>query len=319
MLLQSGARTASGAFVGLQNFAAYLQTPALARSLWNSVWVAAAGDAGHGAGRVPLRLRADAQLHAVQGHVPHHRAHAAARALAARRRSRFIYWFGNQGVLKSWLQRLGIGSIYGAPGIILSRVFSVLPARADDPDHRAGARRRAPLRGRRRARHARRGASSSPSPCPARSTACISAALVIFTLHHHRLRHPEGDRRQLQRARHRHLQAGDRPAGLPDGRGGRRCSCSRPSLLTFAVDWLVQPAPDRRLLTARSVPYVAAAARGFDSPMTRVLRAGRRAAARGARHGGLRLVHQALAVRPVVHAASTTLRPGRRATYAPRS
>jgi iron(III) transport system permease protein len=31
-----------------------------------------------------------------------------------------IYWFGNQGVLKSWLQALGIEQIYGAPGIVVA-------------------------------------------------------------------------------------------------------------------------------------------------------------------------------------------------------
>ena len=39
----------------------------------------------------------------------------------------FIYWFGNQGVLKGVLQALGVEQIYGAPGIILSQLFSVFP------------------------------------------------------------------------------------------------------------------------------------------------------------------------------------------------
>ena len=49
----------------------------------------------------------------------------------------------------------------------------------------------------------------------------ISAALVVVHAGDHRLRHPQGDRRQLQHARHRHLQARDRPAGLPARRGRR--------------------------------------------------------------------------------------------------
>jgi iron(III) transport system permease protein len=39
----------------------------------------------------------------------------------------FIYWFGNQGVLKDWMQALGIASIYGAPGIVLAEIFAVFP------------------------------------------------------------------------------------------------------------------------------------------------------------------------------------------------
>ena len=83
------------------------------------------------------------------------------------------------------------------------------------------ARRRAPVRGGGVAAARRAGASSSRSRCPAPSTASSARAMVVFTLRGQRLRHSEGDRRQLQRARHRHLQAGDRPAELQQGRGGR--------------------------------------------------------------------------------------------------
>ena len=43
------------------------RTPALLQSLWQQRLGLGAGHAGHGAARVRLRLRADAQLHAVQG------------------------------------------------------------------------------------------------------------------------------------------------------------------------------------------------------------------------------------------------------------
>jgi iron(III) transport system permease protein len=36
----------------------------------------------------------------------------------------FIFWFGNQGLLKSWL---GGGQIYGAPGIVISLLFATFP------------------------------------------------------------------------------------------------------------------------------------------------------------------------------------------------
>jgi iron(III) transport system permease protein len=38
-----------------------------------------------------------------------------------------IYWFGNQGVLKSWMQGVGISQIYGAPGIVVAECFAVFP------------------------------------------------------------------------------------------------------------------------------------------------------------------------------------------------
>ena len=81
-----------------------------------------------------------------------------------------IYWFGNQGVLKSWLTALGIEQIYGAPGIVHGRDLLAVPACADDPGHRADRRRRAAVRGRRRDGHERARASSGRSRCPAPST-----------------------------------------------------------------------------------------------------------------------------------------------------
>jgi iron(III) transport system permease protein len=38
-----------------------------------------------------------------------------------------IYWFGNQGVLKVWMQDIGIDQIYGAPGIVLAECIAVFP------------------------------------------------------------------------------------------------------------------------------------------------------------------------------------------------
>jgi iron(III) transport system permease protein len=52
----------------------------------------------------------------------------------------------------------------------------------------------------------------------------ISAALVAFTLV---MTDIEGDRQQLQHARHRRLQAGDQAAGLPARRGGRPAAAGR--------------------------------------------------------------------------------------------
>jgi hypothetical protein len=82
-----------------------------------------AGDGDHHAARVHLRLRAHAQRHAVQdaaaqrGAVPI----LAPSLLAA---ISFIFWFGNQGLLKPLM---GNGQIYGAPGIVISMIFATFP------------------------------------------------------------------------------------------------------------------------------------------------------------------------------------------------
>jgi hypothetical protein len=83
-----------------------------------------------------LRLCADAQLHALK---PLFRGITLVPLLAPSLLSAIslIYWFGNQGVLKSWMQALGIDQIYGAPGIVLAEIFCGVSARADDPGDRA--------------------------------------------------------------------------------------------------------------------------------------------------------------------------------------
>ena len=95
------------------------------------------------------------------------------------------------------------------------------PARGADPRDGAVHRRCAPLRG---------GAGDAREPRADllhRDPSGLSLRAHQRRLRgvhpdHHRLRCAEGHRRQLQRARHRHLQAGHRPAELRDGRGGER-------------------------------------------------------------------------------------------------
>ncbi|MGH8735607.1 MAG: ABC transporter permease subunit, partial [Burkholderiales bacterium] len=113
-------------FVGLANFAAYLQTPALMQSLWNSLWVSAL---------VTLLTIPAAFLFAyalTRSCLPGKgifRTVALTPLLAPSLLAAisFIYWFGNQGVIAAALQALGVDSIYGAPGIILSEMFAVFP------------------------------------------------------------------------------------------------------------------------------------------------------------------------------------------------
>ena len=89
-----------------------------------------------------------------------------------------IYLFGNQGLLKSWLVgRLDLWADRHRhrAGVLL------LPARADHPGHRARARRRAALRGRRGARHAEL-ARVPDRHAAGRKYGLINAMFVVFTL-----------------------------------------------------------------------------------------------------------------------------------------
>ena len=148
-LLSKSFQNADGAFVGLANYIRYFSTPTLVGSIFNSVWVAALTTAiviplafvyayaltrsrmrakGLFYGRALLPLFAPSLLSAIS----------------------LIYLFGNQGLLKGWLfGRLDLRPDrhrHGA-GVLL------LPACADHPGDGACARRRAALRGRRRAGH----------------------------------------------------------------------------------------------------------------------------------------------------------------------
>ena len=113
-------------WVGLKNFVDYARTPALIESLWNSLWVSAlvtliTVPAAFGFAYALTRSRmAFKQLQRGITLIPL----LAPSLLAA---ISLIYWFGNQGVLKSWLAPLGIDEIYGAPGIVLAECFALFP------------------------------------------------------------------------------------------------------------------------------------------------------------------------------------------------
>ncbi len=115
-----------GEWVWLTNFMDYAKTPALLDSLWNSLWVSGlvtfitvplAFGFAYALTRscMPLKslfrgitlipLLAPSLLSAIS----------------------LIYWFGNQGVLKAWMQGVGIDQIYGAPGIVVAECFAVFP------------------------------------------------------------------------------------------------------------------------------------------------------------------------------------------------
>ena len=125
-ILAQSVETKDGAFVGLDNFIAYVQTPSLKQSLWNSIWVAAAVTMI----AVPAAfVFAYALTRSCMPYKGLFRTITLTPLLAPSLLSAisFIYWFGNQGVLKEMMKSVGIASIYGAPGIIISEIFSVFP------------------------------------------------------------------------------------------------------------------------------------------------------------------------------------------------
>ena len=122
-LLSMSLQDMDGEYVGLENFRIYFDTPALFASITNSLSVAISATLivlgiafvyayALTRTRMPMRwfFRGVALIPIL-----------APSLLAA---ISLIYWFGNQGVLKSWL---GGGSIYGPVGIIIGSCFWVFP------------------------------------------------------------------------------------------------------------------------------------------------------------------------------------------------
>jgi iron(III) transport system permease protein len=125
-ILLQALQSANGEFVGLENFLAYAQTPALLDSLWNSLWVSALVTL------IVLPLAFTFAYALTRSCMPFKAFFRgitlvpllAPSLLAA---ISLIYWFGNQGVLKAWLQSMGFDEIYGAPGIVLAECIAVFP------------------------------------------------------------------------------------------------------------------------------------------------------------------------------------------------
>ncbi|HSV54528.1 MAG TPA: putative 2-aminoethylphosphonate ABC transporter permease subunit [Burkholderiaceae bacterium] len=116
----------AGELVWLDNFIAYAKTPSLLESLWNSLWVSAAVTLV----TVPLAFGfAYALARSCMPYKALFRGITLIPLLAPSLLAAIslIYWFGNQGVLKGWMQSLGIDQIYGAPGIVVAECFAVFP------------------------------------------------------------------------------------------------------------------------------------------------------------------------------------------------
>jgi len=263
-ILVESVQDASGRFVALANFIAYARTPALLDSLWNSLWVstlvtvltipAAFGFAyALTRSRMPFKrlfrgitlipLLAPSLLSAIS----------------------LIYWFGNQGALKAWLEWLGIAQIYGAPGIVLAETFSVFPhalmilvtalTAADARLYEA-----ADALGTSAAR------KFWTITLPGAKYGLISASLVTFTLVITDFGIPKvigGNFNVLATDVFKLV------IGQQDFQRGAVVALLllTPAVLTFAVDHLVQR-KQTAMLTARAVPYRAKPAPLFDASMT---------------------------------------------------
>jgi iron(III) transport system permease protein len=251
-------------FVGLANFIAYAQTPALLTSLWNSLWVSALVTLL----TVPLAFGfAYALTRSCMPARGLFRTIALIPLLAPSLLSAIslIYWFGNQGVLKSWLTALGIAQIYGAPGIVLAEVFSVFPhalmilvtaltlsdARLYEAADAMGTTARRKF---------------FTITLPGAKYGLISAALVTFTLVITDFGIPKvigGDFNVLATDVFKLV------IGQQDFQKGAVVALLllAPAVLTFGVDSFVQRR-QTAMLTARAVPYAPKPARGFDALMT---------------------------------------------------
>jgi iron(III) transport system permease protein len=253
-----------GGFIGLANFIAYLQTPALQQSLWNSLWVAAAATVV----TVPAAfVFAYALTRSCMPFKGAFRTIALTPLLAPSLLSAIslIYWFGNQGALKSWMQAVGIDSIYGAPGIILAEIFSAFPhalmilitalsladARLYEAADALGTSARRKF---------------FTITLPGAKYGLISAALVTFTLVITDFGIPKvigGNFDVLATDIFKLV------IGQQDFQRGAVVAVFLlfPALMTFIVDRLVQR-KQTSMLTARAVPYSPRPSRGFDIAMT---------------------------------------------------
>lgn len=122
-LLAKSFTDADGAFVGLANYQTYFSTPALVRSLGNSLWVSVLTTA------IVIPLAFGYAYAVTRTAMPLKPLFTAVALLPLFTPSllaaiSFIYIFGNQGLLKGWL----FGhTVYGPIGIVLSQVFYCFP------------------------------------------------------------------------------------------------------------------------------------------------------------------------------------------------
>ncbi|MCZ8255363.1 MAG: putative 2-aminoethylphosphonate ABC transporter permease subunit [Polaromonas sp.] len=263
-ILQQALLGKSGDFVWFDNFIEYAKTPALLESLWNSLWVSTAVTLI----AVPLAFGfAYALTRSCMQYKALFRGITLIPLLAPSLLSAIslIYWFGNQGVLKSWMQGLGIEQIYGAPGIVVAECFAVFPhalmilvtalslsdARLYEAANAMGTSARRKF---------------FTITLPGAKYGLISAALVTFTLVMTDFGIPKvigGNFNVLATDVFKLV------IGQQDFSKGAVVAILllAPAVLTFAVDNYVSKR-QTAMLTARAVPYRPTPSRGYDWVMT---------------------------------------------------
>lgn len=263
-ILQQALEGKAGQFVWFDNFIAYAQTPALLESLWNSIWVSGLVTLI----AVPLAFGfAYALTRSCMAYKALFRGITLIPLLAPSLLSAIslIYWFGNQGVLKSWMQAVGIDQIYGAPGIVVAECFAVFPhalmilvtalSLSDARLYEA-----ADAMGTSAAR------KFFTITLPGAKYGLISAALVTFTLVITDFGIPKvigGNFNVLATDVFKLV------IGQQDFAKGAVVAILLllPAVLTFAVDGYVSKR-QTAMLTARAVPYRPRPSRGYDALMT---------------------------------------------------
>ncbi len=263
-ILVKSLQNADGAFVGLINFTSYLATPALLQSLWNSVWVSALVTL------ITLPLAFGFAYALSRSCMPFKgafRTIALVPLLAPSLLSALslIYWFGNQGLARGFIQAFGFENIYGAPGIVLAECFAVFPhalmilitalsladARLYEAANALGTSTRRKF---------------FTITLPGAKYGLISAALVSFTLVMTDFGIPKvigGNFNMLATDVFKLV------IGQQDFQRGAVVGLLllTPAVLTFVIDWLVQR-KQTAMLSARAVPYRPSPSKGFDALMT---------------------------------------------------
>jgi iron(III) transport system permease protein len=263
-ILVKSLQNADGAFVGLVNFTSYLATPALLQSLWNSVWVSALVTLI----TLPLAfVFAYALSRSCMPFKGVFRTIALVPLLAPSLLSALslIYWFGNQGLARGFIQAFGFENIYGAPGIVVAECFAVFPhalmilitalsladARLYEAANALGTSTRRKF---------------FTITLPGAKYGLISAALVSFTLVMTDFGIPKvigGNFNMLATDVFKLV------IGQQDFQRGAVVGLLllTPAVLTFVIDWLVS-AKQSAMLSARAVPYRPTPSKGFDALMT---------------------------------------------------
>jgi iron(III) transport system permease protein len=260
MILVRSVEGRGGEFVGLANFVQYVQSPALARSTWNTLAFAGITTLV----TVPLAFLF---AYAIQrscipfkglwrniAMIPI----LAPSLLAA---ISFIYLFGNQGALKFVLGWVGLDSIYGMPGMVMAMTFASFP-------HAAMILMAALALSDARLYEAADSMGTSELrkfttiTLPGARYGLISASMVVFTMAVSEFGVPKvigGNTSVLAVDIYKQV-IGQQNFSMGAVVG---LVLLLPAVIAFAIDHAVQRR-QQALLTARSVPYQARPARGRD-------------------------------------------------------